>query len=231
MEKELTEAEKRTKAVKELLKACESDENHAKLEHIEKLERRAKMTPTEQLEDMANEEHKPYADDALQQRFDCLKDIQHINGFIMLIADTAKSRVKAMDKAFAVLGEHADPQELVKYADEHTLYDTVMSVHNFEKHLRLVLTMAAQAPHLFGYGRGGSELRELVERARAAMKEAHDWFKQHNNTVNVDLYKALCSDETVCTEEGKFNLLLGNNWKELVKERDNLHAVEKLIFK
>lgn len=223
-------AEKRTKAVKELLKASDTAENYEKLQHIEMLERRAKMKPEDQLADIAEQGNKVNITEALQQRFDCLKDIQHNNGFIMLIADTAKSRQKAMEKAVKVLGEHADPQELLDYAEKHTLYDTVMSVYNFEKHLQLVLTMAAQAPHLFGYGRGGSELREIVDRARAAMREAHAWFKQHNNEISKDVYDALCSDETVCTDESKFKLLMGAHWKEAVQNRENIQAVGKLIF-
>jgi hypothetical protein len=228
--KTMTEAEIRTAAVKELLKASESDENHTKLEHIEMLERRAKMTPVEQLDDIAKQAQKPYSEDQMQQRFDCLKDIQHVNGFIYLIADTAKSRVKAMDKAIAIFGEHADPQELLNYAEQHTLYDTVMSVYNFEKHLRLIITMAAQAPHYFGYGRGGSELKEVIERGKAAMREAHEWFKKHNNEVSKDLYDALCGDETICTDEKKFRMLLGEHWEELIEDRDNIHAVGKLLF-
>ena len=226
MEETTQTAEQRTEAVKALLKAAESDENHAKLEHIEKLERRAKMTPTEQLEDMAKEEKDAYYEDNFKQRFDCLRDIKHHNGFIYLVADEYKSHQKAIKKAFAVLGEHADPKDIQEYADQHTLHDTIMSVRNFEKHLQLVLMMAAQAPQYFD-----TELRDVINRSRAAIMEAHAWFKKNNNKgITSEMYKALTGDDTVCTDKKKFAMLLGKDWQSVVSNVDDMRAAMDLIL-
>lgn len=221
--------QERTDAVKALLKASESDENHAKLQHIEKLERRAKMSFEDQLADMAKDAEEAYADDKFNQRFDCLKDIKAVDGFITLVADEHKAMKNAMDKAVAVLGEHTPASELIDYAEKHAVKTTVMSVRNFENHLRLVLMMVAQAPEYFGYGKGGTELRDIIDRSKAAIEEARRWFEKNNNTIKPDLYKALCSDDLVCSDEQKLGILLGENWRDLVKSNDNIHALNALL--
>lgn len=219
-------AEERTAAVKALLKAAECDANDAKLKHIETLERRANMTPTEQLEDMAKEEKSPYYEDNFKQRFDCLRDIKQHNGFIYLVADEYKSHQKAIKKAIAIFGEHADPATIQEYAEQHTLHDTVMSVRNFEKHLQLVLMMAAQAPQYFD-----SELKEVINRGRAAIMEAHEWFRKNNNKgITSDMYKALTGDDTVCTDKKRFAMLLGENWQAVVSNVDDMRAAMDLIL-
>lgn len=217
----------RTEAAITLLKLSNTKASEETLKKIETLERRAKMSVTEQLEDMANHQD-PYANSKMRQSFPTIKNVVAMKGHILIIVDEGYAMKLAMDEAVNVLGPLEEPQKLLEYAESHRNKTTLLSIGKFMNNLSDLLYLAKNHPEMFGSDSGGGQLKDFLDASKAAIKEAHQYLiKNFGNGIG-DVPRDVMGFHTPEIKDLKeFASILGEDWEnELTPEqRFNLHGI------
>lgn len=216
-------------AVRNLLRASKDPNAALKLEDIDRFERQAGMTASEKIEDM-KKDNSQYKEARLLQRFSSIKGIYGVRGCIYIDVDEHKSLEAAKLKAFRVLGPLAPAEEVKQYIANNTEHSKVLTVPMFRQNLQTVLMMVAHAPEYFGEGRGGGEIRDIVEASKAAIRDARGWLFKHRHVIPEQTYKMLASQPVQLNDEKDFALLLGDEWKKDLVAAANQSSATRLII-
>lgn len=216
-------------AVLELLKISKEKATDELLEKAKKLEARAKMSAVEQLEDMAKDRD-PYADSKMQQTFPTIKNVVAIKGKILIIVDELYATKLALEEAVNVLGVLAKPQDIMEYVESHKNRTTLLTVGKFMRNISNLLYLAKNHPDMFGSGTGGGPLKDFMEAARAAIKEAHDYLvKNFGNDVGDVPATELGFNVPETTNLQEFARILGEDWEEALTPEQHFNLFGSLL--
>ena len=158
------------------------------------------------------EERKHVADSLLRVNFPSLKDIKHVRGLIVVVADDQAAMRVALEEARGALGDAASPQELMDYAEKHKVKTTFMSIRVFKRNLMNVLRMCNGNSEIFGAGSGGGQLKDIYQAGKAAIQEAEAYWNAHNTGMSKEVKDFMSVGST--TDETMFTKLAGENWRE-----------------
>lgn len=216
-------------AVLELLKISKEKATDELLEKAKKLEARAKMSVVDQLKDMA-EDRDPYADSKMQQTFPTIKNVVAIKGRILIIVDENYATKLALEEAVNVLGVLAKPQDIMEYVESHKNRTTLLTVGKFMRNMSNLLYLAKNHPDMFGSGTGGGPLKDFVEAARAAIKEAHDYLvKTYGNEVGDIPATEMGFNVPETTSLKEFAEILGDDWEEDLTPEQHFNLFGSLL--
>jgi hypothetical protein len=222
------EEQRKIDAVKNLLRESDKPMNKVMLADVERFERQAGMDFEEKVKDLAKDDT-PYKDSRLQQSFSAIKRISAVRGAILIDVDEHDAMEAAKIQAFRVLGPLASQEELFKYVEEHASKTTLLSVRQFMKNLRVLLSMMKTMPQYFGDGHGGSVAKDIVEASLAAIKDARAYLKKFQNAMPPGVFAMLNGGIVELTDQAKFIDYLGEGWESDLQKTDNVIAAHNLL--
>jgi hypothetical protein len=222
------EERRKIDAVKNLLRESDKPMNKVMLADVERFERQAGMDFEEKVKDFAKDDT-PYKDSRLQQSFSAIKRISAVRGAILIDVDEHDAMEAAKIQAFRVLGPLASQEELFKYVEEHASKTTLLSVRQFMKNLRVLLSMMKTMPQYFGDGHGGSVAKDIVEASLAAIKDARAYLKKFQNAMPPGVFDMLNGGTVELTDQAKFVDYLGEGWESDLQRTDNVIAAHNLL--
>lgn len=226
----ITEEErKKIEQVKAALRMSEDPEDKLVLKSTEDFERQDGMTFEEKLQDIARD-NSPYKTSMMQQRFSSIKRIRAVRGSIYIEIDEHDSYKATRLQALRTLGPLASPEELKTYIAEHMNTSKLLSVPKFVKNLKLLSYMVRKAPQLFGEGAGGSTVRDILEDARAAIKEALEYLRKHRDTMPPSLYKVLTTQDLDISNKAEFVTYLGGGWEKELDDKERATTGTNLLL-
>ena len=206
------EQQQRLDAVRNLLRMSKEPASKVHLADVDRFERQAGMTVAEKVADTANDQT-PYKESRMQQYFDNIKSVKSVHGAIVIEVDEDKSLRAAKAAAFRALGPLADEKQIINYIGEHQSKTTVLSVPRFIQNLRNLASIVQVAPENFGYGKGGSQLKDFLDEAIGAIREARAYLKANREKLPEALYDMLRGHDLQVTDKNKFADYLGSGWE------------------
>lgn len=171
------------------------------------------MSPSDRLAEAARRD-RSYADSKMRVTFPSLRDIRHVKGVIMLVADNAASMREALKSAEDTLGPGVSHEAIMKYAEQHRVKTTLMSVATFKRNLMTVLRMVNGHAEMFGAGSGGGVLKDIYQAGVSAIAEAEKFWAGNNKILTQGIKDLMTMGSS--TDEAMFSAVLGKEWK-----RDN----------
>ena len=227
----LTEEQKsKLDAIRELHRHSHDPVDKEKLRTIEKFERQAGMTTVQKIQDEAKDDY-DYKGSGLNQLFSTIKHITSYKGYILIDVDEYKAQERAKLQAFHALGPLATDEEYFEYVAKHSSKTTLLTINKFVKNLKLLVTMVQMHPELFGLSSGGSAVRDVLDEAFGAIKEARAYLKQHRHEMPEWLYNMLRGGDLQTTDKRKFIEYLGDDWQRAVSDRLNVDHASSIIIK
>lgn len=195
----------------EPLKRKLTDAEIEKIKAIEEAERLEKLPPHERLREMAKRRVE-YADSLMQVTFPTLKAIKHVNGVIMLVADSTAAMKQAITEAEALLGPAASHADVMAEAERRRNKTTLMSVRTFKRNLLNTLQLCNGRAEMFGAGTGGGQLKDIYNEGVAAIREAEKFWAKENKNLTKEV-KDFMNGAGVTNDESSFAMILGPDWK------------------
>lgn len=224
------EQKKQLDAIRELHRHSHDPADADKLRTIDKFERQAGMTAVQKMEDDGKEDY-AYKGSQLNQLFTTIRRITSYKGYILIEVDEDKAEKQARVRAFHVLGPLATDEEYFKYVADHSNKTTLLTINKFMRNLKLLVTMVQQHPERFGLGSGGSAVRDVLDEAFGAIKEARAYLKTHRHEMPEWLYNFLRGGELQTTDKRKFIERLGDDWERVVAAKHNVADATSIIIK
>lgn len=228
-EKFTQEEQLRIDAVRNLLRHSDDPEDKINLGYIDQFERQASMTTEEKIKDLASD-NTAYKDDQMKQRFSAIRKITSIRGSIFIDVDEDKALRNAKNIAFRVLGPLADPDKYKKFVAENMSKSTVMSIKTFIRNIALVASMVKTNPKAFGEGAGGGEIRNIIEDAKGAIKDARTYLKKHRLDMPEGTYQLLMGGDLKVDDKKQFAAYIGQDWQKQLVNQEKAEEASKLIF-
>lgn len=223
------EEQLRIDAVRNLLRHSDDPEDKINLSYIDQFERQANMTTSEKIKDLASD-NSLYKDDRMKQRFGSIKRITSIRGSIFIEVDEDRALKAAKNIAFRVLGPLADPDTYKKFVAENTSKSTVMSIKTFLRNIKSLATMVSINPDAFGAGKGGGEIRNILEDAKGAISDARAYLKKHRLDMPEGAYDLMMGGNLQVTDPKQFATYIGEDWRKELTEKAKAEEASKLLF-
>lgn len=220
-----TEQQQRMDAVRELLKHSKDPVDKVKLQDIDKFERQAGMNPMQIIEDNKKIQT-PYQDSAMQQHFSSIRRIVAVNGAILIEVDEDNSLQAAKLKAFRVLGPLASQEEYFKYIEDHRAKTTMLTVPKFIRNLKMMMSLVQIAPENFGANNGGGEVRDIIDAAMGAIRDARAYLRANKEKLPDGVYNYLRGGMLQTTDKREFAKYLGKDWE---KDAENAYRASRTL--
>ena len=221
---------KQLDAIRELHRHSHDPADAEKLRTIDKFERQAGMTAVQRMEDDGKEDY-AYKGSKLNQLFTTIRRITTHKGYILIDVDEAEAERQARVKAFHVLGPLAPEEDIFKYVADNSNKTTLLTINRFMRNLKILVTMVQQHPERFGLGTGGSAVRDVLDEAFGAIKEARAYLKAHRHEMPEWLYNFLRGGDMQTTDKRKFIEHLGKDWDRVVAATHNVTDATRLFIK
>lgn len=223
-----TEQQQRLDAVRNLLRMSKEPASKVHLADVDRFERQAGMTAEEKVYDTTNDQT-PYKDSRMQQHFSNIKAIKAVKGAIVVEVDEENSLKEAKVSAFRALGPLADEKAIIQYVGDHALKTTVFSIPKFLRNLRILVSLVQIAPENFGDGHGGGQVKDILEEAVGAIRDARAYLKANKEKLPEALYDLLRGGDLKVTDKRKFADYLGSGWQAELDKKEK--TTELLVGK
>lgn len=219
----------RIDAVRNLLNHSDDPEDKINLTYIDQFERQAGMTQKEKILDMA-QDNSLYKEDRMKQRFGYIKRITSIRGSIFIEVDEDKALKAAKNTAFRVLGPLADPDKYKKFIAENMAKSTIMSIKTFLRNIKNLAMMVSINPAAFGSGKGGGEVRDILDDAKGAISDARAYLKKHRLDMPEGAYNLMMGGTLHVNDPKQFSTYIGEDWQKELTEKAKAEEASKLLF-